>query len=140
MSITVSTVFTDSLLGTGTAAGVAEQIGSGTLVIYASGGSPPPGPNESATGTVLATFSFNAATSQGTPAGGVMNLSFSAVTVTASATGTADYFRVISSSSHPLIQGSVGVSGADWDLTSVTISTGDQVSITGTPTISWIVS
>lgn len=140
MTITVSTTFTDNLLGVSGTAGVAEQIGAGTLVLYASGGSPPAGPNEVATGTVLATFTFSAAGSQGTPAGGSMTLVFSATTVTATASGTADYFRILNSGSTALVQGSVGTSGADWNLSSITVALGDNVSVTGTPAISWVVS
>lgn len=140
MAITLSTTFTDVLLGTSTTAGVAEQIGGGTLVMYASGGSPPPGPNEASTGTAIATFTFSAAGSQGTPAAGSMNLSFVAQTVVASATGTVDYFRVINSSAVALIQGSIGTASADWILSSVSITSGDNVTITGTATIAWTVS
>lgn len=139
MAITLSTTFTNNLLGTGTQ-GVATQIGSGTLVLYASGGTPPPGPNEAVVGTALATFSFSAAASQGTPSAGSMTLAFAATTVTATGTGTADYFRIISSGSAALIQGSVGTSGADWNLSSVSVTSGDSIQITGTPSISWIVS
>lgn len=140
MTVTLSTTFTDTLLGTAATAGVAEQIGGGTLVVYASGGSPPPGPNEPFTGTALATFTFSAANLQGTPAGGSMNLAFANQTVVAGNTGTADYFRVINSGAVALIQGSVGVSGADWNLTSVSITSGDNVTITGTATIAWVTS
>jgi len=139
VSITLSNTFTDNLLGTGTQ-GVATQIGGGTLVLYSSGGSPPAGPNEVATGTVLATFTFSAAGSQGTPAAGSMTLSFAALTVVATGTGTADYFRVISSGSVALIQGSVGTSASDWNLSNTVITSGDNVAITGTPTFSWVVS
>jgi hypothetical protein len=141
MAITLSTTFTDNLLGTGTN-GVATQIGSGTLVLWASGGSPPAGPNEATGGTLLATFTFSAAGSQGTPAAGSMTLVFAATTVTASggSASTADYFRINSSGAVALIQGSVGTSGADWNLSSVTVTAGDSISITGTPTISWVVS
>lgn len=139
MPITLSNTFTDNLLGTGTE-GVATQIGGGTLVLYASGGSPPAGPNEAAVGTVLATFTFSAAASQGVPAAGSMTLSFAATTVTATGTGTADYFRVISSGAVALIQGSVGTAGADWDLSNTVITAGDSVQITGTPSFSWVTS
>lgn len=141
MAITLSTTFTDNLLGTGTQ-GVATQLGGGTLLLYASGGSPPPGPNEATTGTLLATFNFSAAGSQGTPAAGSMTLVFAATTVTASggAGSTADYFRINTSGAVALIQGSVGTSGADWNLSSVSVTSGDSITITGTPTISWIVS
>ena len=139
MAITLSTAFTDNLLGTGTE-GVATQIGSGTLVLYGSGGSPPAGPNEGPVGTIIATFTFSNAASQGSPSAGSMTLAFAATTVVASGSATADYFRILSSGSTALIQGSVGTSGADWNLSSVTITSGDNVAITGTPTISWIVT
>lgn len=139
MTITISNTFADNLLGTGTE-GVATQVGSGTLTLMASGGTPPAGPNEPATGSTLATFTFSAAASQGAPSGGVMNVSFTATTVTAAATGTADYFRVLNSAAVALIQGSVGVSGADWNLSSTSVVTGDNVTITGTPVIEWTTS
>ena len=138
MAILLSTTFTNGLLGTGTS-GVAVQIGGGTLVLYS--GTPPTGPNEALSGnTALATFTFSASGSQGTPASGSMTLSFSATTVSASASGTASFFRVISSAPAALIQGTAGTSGADWNLSSTTITSGDNVTITGTPTISWTVT
>ena len=135
MAITLSNTFADNLLGTGTE-GVATQIGGGTLIIY--NGTPPAGPNEALSGnTALATFTFSAAGSQGSPSGGTMDISFAATTVTASASGTATFFRIASSAPAALIQGSVGTSGADFNLSSTAISSGDNVTITGTPTISW---
>lgn len=139
MAITLSNTFTNNLLGHADVT-VADQIGGGTLVVYASGGSPPAGPNEAATGTVLATFTFSASTAQGTPSGGSMNLSFAAQTVVAGNSGTADYFRINSSVPVALIQGSVGVSGTDWILSSTNITSGDNVTITGTGTIAWTTS
>lgn len=139
VAITLSTTFTDNLLGTGTL-GVANQLGGGTLVLWASGGTPPAGPNETATGTTLATFTFSAAGSQGTPAAGSMTLAFAATTVVASGTGNADYFRVNASGGVALIQGSVATSGSDWNLSSVAVTAGDNITITGTPAISWVVS
>lgn len=139
MAITLSNTFTNNLLGTGTN-GVATQIGGGTLILWASGGSPPPGPNEATVGTQLASFSFSAAASQGTPSAGSMTLVFAATTVVATGTGTADYFRINSSAPAALIQGTVGTSGADWNLSSVSVTTGDNIAITGTPSISWVVS
>lgn len=146
MTILLSSTFTDNLLGTGTE-GVATQIGGGTLVVWANSGSNPAGPNESTNGTALATFTFAAAGSQGSPSAGVMNLQFSAGSgtatnpiVTASASGTAAYFRINASGGTALIQGTVGTSGADFNLSSVAITSGDNVSITGTPSISWPVN
>jgi len=138
MAISLSTTFANNLLGTGTQ-GVATQIGGGTLVVYS--GTPPAGPNEALSGnTALATWTFSAAGSQGAPSGGVMNLVFAATTVTASATGTATFFRLISSGSAVLVQGTVGTSGADFNLSSTSITSGGTVSITGTPTIAWTVA
>lgn len=138
MAVLLSTTFADNLLGTGTE-GVATQIGGGTLVAYS--GTPPAGPNEALSGnTALATWTFAVAGSQGTPAGGVMNLTFSATTVTASASGTATFFRMLDSASNVLMQGTIGTSGADFNLSSTSITSGGTVSITGTPTISWPVA
>lgn len=137
-NITLGSVFTNNLLGTGTN-GVATQIGTGFLFLCASV-SPPVGPDEAATGTTLATFTFSSAGSQVPIAGGSMDLAFAATTVTATNGGTANYFRITNSSTVALIQGSVSTSGADWNLSSNIISSGDSVSITGTPTISWVVS
>lgn len=144
MAITLSNAFVAALLAHDATAGqsaVADQIGGGTLVVYTS--PTPAGPNEADTGSTLATFTFSAATAQGTPSAGSMTIAFANQTVTAGASGTADHFRIISSvanGSNPLIQGTIGTSGADWNLSSVTITNGDQVSITGTPTISWVTS
>lgn len=139
MTISISTTFANNLLGTGTE-GVATQIGSGSLVMLASGGSPPAGPNEPPVGTTLATFTLNAAGSQGSPTLGIMNLSFALTTVTATGTGTADYFRVLNSSNVALIQGGVGTAATDWIVSSTTVTSGDNVSITGTATALWVTS
>lgn len=138
MAILLSTTFANNLLGTGTQ-GVAVQVGGGTLVIYS--GTAPTGPNEALSGnTALATFTFSVSGSQGTPSAGSMTLAFSATTVTASASATATFFRVISSGAVALIQGTVGTSGADFNLSSTAITSGDNVTITGTPSISWTVT
>jgi hypothetical protein len=142
MTIQLSTTFADALLAHDATAGqsaVADQIGGGTLVAYS--GTAPAGPNEALSGnTALATFTFSAASAQGTPSAGVMNLAFAATTVTASATGTATFFRILSSGGTALVQGTIGTSGADWNMSSTSITSGDNVSITGTPTISWAVA
>jgi hypothetical protein len=136
--ILLSTTFTNNLLGTGTE-GVATQIGGGTLIIYS--GTAPTGPNEGLSGnTALATFTFSIAASQGTPSAGSMTLVFANTTVTASASNTATFFRIANSGATALIQGTVSTTGSDFNLSSTTITSGDNVSITGTPTISWTVT
>lgn len=135
MAITMSQTFVDALLNHDAVAGasaVADQIGGGTLVIYS--GTAPTGANEALSGnTALATFTLSAAASQGTAgAPGTIALAFAATTVTASATGTATFFRFISSGATALIQGLIT---ADFSLSSTSITSGDNVSITGTPTL-----
>lgn len=139
MTITLSSTFATNLLGTSTTAGVSEQFASGTLVIYS--GTAPTGANEALSGnTVLATFTFAAIAGWSAPSSGVQNLDFSATTVTATATGTATFFRIINSGSAALVQGSVGTAGADFNLSSTNITSGDNVTITGTPTVSFPVT
>jgi len=135
MAILLSSTFANALLQHGGSA-VSDQFGGGTLVVYS--GSPPTGPNESLSGnTVLATFTFQPATAWSAPSAGVQTLDFVAQTVTATATGTGTFYRVLNSGGTALLQGTVGASGADFNLSSVAITSGDNVAITGTPTIAW---
>lgn len=135
MTILLSNTFANALLQHG-GTSLADQFGGGTLVVYS--GTPPTGPNEALSGnTVLATFTYAAATAWSAPSVGVENLDFASQTVTAVATGTATFFRILNSSSQALIQGTVGTSGADFNISSTSITSGDNVAITGTPTIAW---
>jgi hypothetical protein len=135
VTILLSNTFANALLQHG-GTSLADQFGGGTLVVYS--GTPPTGPNEALSGnTVLATFTYAAATAWSAPSVGVENLDFASQTVTAVATGTATFFRILNSSSQALIQGTVGTSGADFNISSTSITSGDNVAITGTPTIAW---
>ena len=138
MAITLSAVFANLLAShnaSGSVAPIADQIGGGSLIIYS--GTPPTGANEALSGnTVLATFTFNTAATLGSSTAGVLTLSFSSTTtVTASASGTATFFRILNTTPAALIQGAVATSASDWNLTNTSINSGDQVTITGTPTI-----
>ena len=137
MAITLSTSFANALLQhTGTS--LADQLGGGSLVIYS--GTPPAGPNEAlSANTVLATFTFAAAASWAAPSGGVETLDIPVLTVTAAATGTATFFRLLGSADTTTgrVQGTVGTSGADFNLSSTAITSGDNVTINPTPTISF---
>jgi hypothetical protein len=135
MAILLSSTFANALLQH-SGSSIADQFGGGTLVVYS--GTPPTGPNESLSGnTALATFTFAASTAWASPSSGVENLDFVSQTVTAAATGTATFFRILNSSSAALIQGTVAASGGDFNLSSVSVTSGDNVAITGTPTIAW---
>lgn len=139
MAILLSTTFANALeQHSGTT--VADQLGGGTLVLYS--GTPPAGPNEALSGnTVLATFTFQAAASWSAPSGGALNLPLAATTVNASATGTATFFRMVSSGAAALIQGTAAApSGGDWNFNTVTFTTGDLIAVTGTPSIAWPVT
>jgi hypothetical protein len=138
MTIQVSTAFAHDLMEH-TGVTVADQIGLGTLVIY--NGTPPIGPDTALSGnTACATFTFTAASTQ-SDTNGVLSLAFSSQTVTASASSGsspgATFFRIINSSSAAIIQGTVAASGADFNLSSIVITSGDNVTITGTGTITF---
>jgi len=110
---------------------------SGTLVIYASGGTPPIDPDVGFSGqTTLATFTFSAtAFTQAAATGSFPNktkvatASFSASTVTAAASGTADSFGLYSSTPTLLATGTVGTSGADINFNSVAFSSGANITL-----------
>lgn len=67
--------------------------------------------------------------------GGV--LTFNAITADASAnaTGTASWWRGVDSTGAAVVDGNCGTSGSDMNLNSLSISSGVQVSATGTNTI-----
>jgi hypothetical protein len=139
VAILLSTTFVNTLLQhSGTS--VADQLGGGTLVAYS--GTPPAGPNEALSGnTVLATFTFAAGASWSAPSAGVLPLAIPILTVNATATGIATFFRMLSSGAAALIQGTVAApSGGDWNLNTVTFTTGDLIAITGSPSIAWTVT
>ena len=68
------------------------------------------------------------------PCGTVTNgvLTFSAITQdsAANATGTATWFRIVTSASAFVLDGSVGTSGADLNLTTTSVTTGQPVQVT----------
>lgn len=137
MGITLSALFADNVMKhTGVTA--ADQLGGGSLVVYGNtaGGSVPTGANEALTGSNVACATFTLAVSASqSDTGGILTLAFTSTTVTAGSSQTASFFRALNSSGSSLIQGTVGTSGADFNLTNVAINSGDNVAITGTPTI-----
>jgi hypothetical protein len=68
------------------------------------------------------------------PCGTVLNgvLTFSAITQDSSAnnTGTATWFRIVTSAAAFVLDGSVGTSGADLNLTTTSVTTGQPVQVT----------
>ena len=81
-------------------------------------------------GTVLATFGLSA--TGGSVSGSVWTLAFDAGTVTAAATGTAAAARIKNSVGTANLTGlTVGTSGSDINLSSVSINSGQDVTLSG---------
>lgn len=106
--------------------------GAGSITIYT--GAKPADPATAASGTVLATLTLpNPAF--GASASGTANLG-NVASVTATATGTAGWFRAKSGAGTAVLDGTVGANGADLNLNSTAITSGGTVSITsGTITL-----
>lgn len=101
-----------------------QTLNSGTIQIYT--GAQPTFPSSTLTGTLLATLTFGA-TAFGAASSAVSTAN--AITSgTAGNTGTAGYFAVLTSGSVVVATGSVGTSGADMNLNSLSIVSGANVS------------
>jgi hypothetical protein len=87
-----------------------------------------------ATTTLLAELTGNA-TFAPSAAGGILTLNAITQDSSANATGTATWFRWVSSGGTFCVDGNVGTSGSDLNLTTTSIVTGQPVSIT-----SWTVT
>lgn len=79
--------------------------------------------------TLLAELTCNA-TFAPAASGGVLTLNSVTQDSSANATGTATWFRIVTSGGTFVIDGNVGTSGSDLNLNSTAISTGIAVSIT----------
>lgn len=109
--------------------------GSGAATIEVRTGSQPATANDAATGTVLATFTL-ADPAFGAASSGVATMASTPRTTTGSAAGTAGWFRAKDSAGATVFDGSVGTSGSELNLNTLTISVGVNVEITsGTVTM-----
>lgn len=105
---------------------ITSQVGaSGLLRIY-SGTRPATGGAET---TVLAELTCNA-TFAPAASGGVLTLNAITQDSSANATGTATWFRFLTSGAAARIDGNVSTSGSDMNLNSTSITAGGTVSIT----------
>jgi len=91
-------------------------------------GAQPANANQAASGTLLVTLTF-AATAYGAAAAGVATAN-AIGSANAVATGTAAWFRAKTSGGGAVYDGSVGTSGADLNLSSVSLTTGGNVAVT----------
>lgn len=131
------TVFISAAARNAAANAVAALVDGGAAAgkLQIRSGTQPAGPDSTATGTLLAEITLHDG-AFGTASAGVATLSSTPLSVTAVASGTASWFRVLDSNGVAVLDGSVGVSGADLIVNTVTVSTGLTVEITdGTMTM-----
>lgn len=107
---------------------VADDLDGATLTIYT--GSAPASANDSATGTTLAVVTLPTP-AMGDSAAGVSSKSGTWEDPTADATGTAGYFRIVTTGGR-VIQGSITATsgGGDMELDSVSLTAGDTFTVT----------
>ena len=109
--------------------------GAGAATIEVRTGSQPATAGDTATGTVLCTFTL-ADPAFGAASSGVATMASTPRTTTGSAAGTAGWFRAKDSTGATVFDGAVGTSGAELNLNTLTISVGVNVEITsGTVTM-----
>jgi hypothetical protein len=100
---------------------------SGKIRIY--DGTPPADAGTAlSSNTVLADLACSSTFAAGA-SGGVLTVNAITSDTSADATGTASFFRVLTSANAAVIQGTVGTSGADLNLNTTSISSGATVAI-----------
>ena len=123
MALTISAAAAQAM-----ATALATDIGSAATIEIRSG-TKPATPETAASGTLLATVAISGSF---TAAGGSITAADPA-SVTVAASGTAGHFRVKTSGGTAKIDGTVGTSGADMNLSSVALVSGGTVDL-GVPT------
>jgi hypothetical protein len=107
---------------------LAVLLAGGTLAFYT--GTQPATPETAVTGTLLGTLTL-ASPAFGAAAGGVITANAITGDLTADADGTAGYYRAWKSDGvTAVLDGSVGVSGADCNLNSIEIRAGADIEVT----------
>lgn len=101
--------------------------GAGTLKIYT--GTQPATADDTATGTLLATFTLSDP-AFGSASSGTITLAGTPKTVAAGNTGTAGWFRIETSTPTKVLDGAVGTSGQQINLNTTSITSGVNVTIT----------
>lgn len=124
MAVKLSTAVRNAMLDE-----ITSAIGSsGLLRIY--NGSQPAGPGTAvSTQTLLAELALSA-TAAAAASSGVLTFNSITQDSSANATGTASWYRVVTSGGTGVIDGSVGTSGADLNLNTTSIVSGGPVSVT----------
>jgi len=100
---------------------------SGLLRIY--DGTPPANVGTALSGnTLLATLALTATSAPGA-SGGVLTYNSISPDTSADATGTASFFRLLTSGATAVVQGTVGTSGADINFNTVSFTSGSNVAV-----------
>ena len=107
----------------------AADVASNAIVRIYDGSVPADADTALSGNTVLAELTMSA-TSAAAASGGVWTANSITDDTSADATGTATFFRLLTSAAATVLQGTVGTSGADLNLNSTSITAGDNVSIT----------
>jgi len=108
---------------------VTARANNGSLRIYA--GTPPADANAALSGNTLLAELAMGATAFAAASAGVATANAITADASADATGTATFFRVLETDGSTVVfQGTVGTSGAELNLNSVSIVAGGNVSVT----------
>lgn len=102
--------------------------GAGLLRIYS--GSQPADADDAASGTLLAELTFSDPAFGAANSSGVATASAITADSSANATGTAGWFRCVDSAANTVFDGAVSTSGAELNLDSTSITSGQTVSVT----------
>jgi hypothetical protein len=121
MALAYSTTLRNAMLDA-----ITTAIGSNGLLRIYDGSRPASGGTAT---TLLAELALSA-TAAGAASSGVLTLNAITQDSSANATGTATWFRIVTSGGTFVIDGSVGTSGSDLNLTTTSIVSGQPVSIT----------
>ena len=119
MALTISATAAQAM-----AAALATDIGSAATIEIRSG-SKPATPESTVTGTLLATVAISGSF---TASGGALT-SADPASVTVAASGTAGYFRLKTSGGTAKVDGTVGTSGADMNLSTTSLVAGGTVDL-----------
>ena len=103
-------------------------VAAGTLKVYS--GTAPAGPNTTATGTLLVSFTLVDPSAAAAVVGVATIDADPDLTATAAATGTAGYGRFADSAGLGVLDVSVGTSGAELILSSLSLVSGGTVTVT----------
>ena len=101
--------------------------GAGKIRIYS--GTVPDGADGTLSATTVLAELAMSATAFGAASGGVITANSISDDTSADATGVASFFRILDNANVAVVQGTVGTSGADLNLSSVSLTATDNVSI-----------